>query len=172
MNFIFTFLFTLFCWLLLLFDQIYGDSNGSILGINLSKINPTITVAFVAYSIWYGYCKKIKWLQNTLLGLFSATFFIVVIEFICGKLIEFKTNKGPKIEGPIHLLSSNDTIGYVPVPNSKIKGIRKADGREIYNISFETDKNSLRKTPIDTTGKNYHALFFWLLYDLWRRGAK
>lgn len=146
---------------LLLLDLLRGDGNGIIAGINLAPVAKYLTYAFLAYSFWYAFKQKIGWLQNLMMSGLMIFLTVLLLEWICGIILKKQGELAPKIEGPTHSMNWDNVLGYKPKPDTVHTGTRTKDGKVIYSITYSTDANSLRVTPIDTTKSRIkYAQFF------------
>ncbi len=135
---------------LLTFDLLKGDGNGIVGGIDLSNIVNYLIYLFLGYTFWYAFKQKIGWLQNVMMSGLMIILTIILLEWICGIVLKTQAQNAPKIEGPTHSMMPDKDLGYKPKPNSTHTGIRTKDGQVIYSITYSTDANSLRITPIDS----------------------
>lgn len=149
------FLLLLLCVLgftgLLVVDFLKGDGNGIVAGINLAPLAKYTFYLFLAYSFWYAFKQKIGWLQNVVMSGLMLVLTILLLEWICGVMLKSQAHNAPKIEGPTHSMMFDKDLGYKPKPDTSHVGTRTKDGKIIYSISYSTDANSLRVTPLDTT---------------------
>jgi hypothetical protein len=146
---------------LILIDLVKGDGNGIVAGINVGAMLQYIFWITLIYNFWYGFKHKIAWLQNLLLFGLMVAITIFLLEWISGIILQKQAENSPKIEGPTHSMMWDNVLGYKPTPNNTHTGIRTKDGQVIYSITYATDSNSLRVTPIDTLKpKSKYALFF------------
>ena len=136
---------------LLAIDLLKGDGNGIVAGINFAPLAKYAFYVFLVYSFWYAFKQKIGWLQNLLMMSLMLVLTIALLEWICGVVLKTQANSVPKIEGPTHSMMFDEDLGYKPKPNTTHTGIRTIDGKIIYSITYSTDVNSLRITPVDTT---------------------
>ena len=148
------FLLLLLCVLgsmgLLVLDLLKGDSNGIVAGVNFVPLAKYALYLFLVYSFWYAFKQKIGWMQNVLMSCLMFIFTIIFFEWICGVVLKTQAESVPKIEGPTHSMMFDKDLGYKPKPNTTHTGIRTIDGKIIYSITYSTDANSLRITPVDT----------------------
>jgi hypothetical protein len=135
---------------LLTFDSLKGDGNGIVAGIDLTNIVKYLIYLLLAYAFWYAFKQKIGWLQNVMMSGLMIVLTIFLLEWICGIVLKTQAQNAPKIEGPTHSMMSDKDLGYKPKPNTTHTGTRTKDGQIIYSITYSTDANSLRITPIDS----------------------
>jgi hypothetical protein len=148
-------------WGLLAMDFFRGDANGIVAGFNLSPIAKYLTYSFLACTFWYAFKQKVAWLQNLMMMGLMFVLSIFLLEWICGIVLKKQADTAPKIEGPTHSMMSDKVLGYKPNPNTTHTGVRTKDGQVIYSITYSTDTNSLRITPIDSTKpRTKYAQFF------------
>ena len=76
---------------------------------------------------------------------------IFLLEWACGIILKKQAEKQPKIAGPIHSKALDIILGYKLIPSISHTGVRTKDDSIIYSISYQTDANSLRITPFDST---------------------
>ncbi|PWK26350.1 hypothetical protein LV89_02521 [Arcicella aurantiaca] len=146
---------------LLLLDLLRGDGNGIVAGINFAPVAKYLTYAFLAYCFWYAFKQKIGWLQNVVMSGLMIFLTVLLLEWICGIVLKKQADLAPKIEGPTHSMTWDNVLGYKPNPDTVHTGTRTKDGKVIYSITYATDHNSLRVTPIDTTKPRMkYAQFF------------
>ena len=136
---------------LIIMDALRGDGNGIVAGINLVVIVKYLIYTFLAYSFWYAFKAKVGWLQNVMMSGLMIFLTILVLEWFCGIVLKKQAATAPKIEGPIHSMMTDEVLGYKPKPDTSHTGVRTVDGKIIYSIKYNTDANSLRITPIDST---------------------
>lgn len=154
-------LITLCVWGLVIMDNLKGDGNGIVAGINLGSIVKYLIYGFLLYSLWYAFKHRITWLQNTLMLGMMMVLTVVLLEWICGIVLKKQAENAPKIEGPQHSMVFDEYSGYKPKPDTIHTGIRTVNGKVIYSIKFNTDANSLRITPIDSTKpRTQYAQFY------------
>ena len=146
---------------LVIMDTLKGDGNGIVAGINLGGIVKYLIYGFLIYSFWYAFKYKIAWLQNTLILGMMMVLTVVLLEWICGIMLKKQAENALKIEGPKHSMMFNEHLGYKPKPDTSHTGVRIVNGKIIYSIKFNTDANSLRITPIDSTKpRTQYAQFY------------
>jgi hypothetical protein len=136
---------------LLFIDSIRGDANGVVAGFNLLPVAQYGFYAFIAYSFWYAFKQKIAWAQNLFVSMIMIILTIVLLEWICGIVLKKQASNTPQIEGPKHSRVLDNVLGYKPKADTSHTGIKTRGGEIIYSISYSTDTNSLRITPIDST---------------------
>jgi hypothetical protein len=142
-------------------DFILGDGNGIVAGFDIAPLTKYSFFLWLFYNFWYGFKYKIAWLQNILMMGFVFVLTIFLLEWIAGIVLKKQAENAPKIEGPTHSMMWDEVLGYKPNPNTTHTGTRTKDGQTIYSITYATDSNSLRITPVDTTKpKDKYALFF------------
>ena len=146
---------------LVIMDTLKGDGNGIVAGINLGGIVKYLIYGFLIYSFWYAFKYKIAWLQNTLILGMMMVLTVVLLEWICGIMLKKQAENALKIEGPKHSMMFDEHLGYKPKPDTSHTGVRTVNGKIIYSIKFNTDANSLRITPIDSTKpRTQYAQFY------------
>lgn len=146
---------------LVIMDTLKGDGNGIVAGINLGGIVKYLIYGFLIYSFWYAFKYKIAWLQNTLILGMMMVLTVVLLEWICGIMLKKQAENALKIEGPKHSMMFDEHLGYKPKPDTSHTGVRIVNGKIIYSIKFNTDANSLRITPIDSTKpRTQYAQFY------------
>jgi hypothetical protein len=142
-------------------DFFMGDANGIVAGIHIEPIAEYSTYFYLAYTFWYAFKQKVAWLQNLMMMGLMFVLTIFLLEWICGIVLKKQAETAPKIEGPTHSMMSDKVLGYKPNPNTSHTGVRTKDGQIIYSITYSTDTNSLRITPIDSTKpRTKYAQFF------------
>jgi hypothetical protein len=148
-------------WGLLAMDFFRGDANGIVAGFNLLPIAKYLIYPFLACTFWYAFKEKLAWLQNLMMMGLMFVVTIFLLEWICGIALKKQAETAPKIEGPTHSMMSDKVLGYKPNPHTTHTGVRTKDGQIIYSITYSTDTNSLRITPIDSTKpRTKYAQFF------------
>ena len=146
---------------LIIMDALRGDGNGIVAGINLASIIKYLIYSFLIYSFWYAFKAKIGWLQNVLMSGLIIFLTVVFLEWICGIVLKKQAENSPKIEGPSHSMMFDENLGYKPKPDTSHTGVRTVGGKIIYSIKYNTDANSLRITPIDSTKpRSKYAQFY------------
>jgi hypothetical protein len=146
---------------LVIMDALRGDGNGIIAGINFGGIVKYLIYSLLIYSLWYAFKHRIAWLQNTLMLGMMMVLTVVLLEWLCGIVLNKQAEKAPKIEGPTHSMVFDESLGYKPKPDTSHTGVRTVDGKIIYSIKYSTDTNSLRITPIDSTKpRTQYAQFY------------
>ena len=135
---------------LLTFDLLKGDANGIVGGIDFSSIFKYSFFLLLGYAFWFAFKQKIGWLQNVMMSGLMIVLTLILLEWICGIVLEKQAKDAPKIEGPTHSMMFDKDLGYKPKPNTTHTGTRTKDGQIIYSITYTTDANSLRITPMDT----------------------
>ena len=136
---------------LIIMDALRGDGNGIVAGINLGSLVKYLICSFLIYSFWYAFKVKIGWLQNVFVIGLMIFLTVFLLEWICGIVVKKQAENTPKIEGPVHSMVFNESLGYKPKADTTHTGIRTKDGQIVYSIKYKTDANSLRITPIDST---------------------
>lgn len=147
----------IFLWV---FDKSNGDGNGVVAGIN---VEPFISIFFgitVALLFLIAVIGKNKAAQNVLLSAVSILVTFFIVEWFCGKWLDFQKTQQPEISGPRHSFIPDQNLGYKPAPNESLAGLKTKDGEVIYNISFKTDENSLRETPFANESAGKFAQFY------------
>ena len=146
---------------LVIMDTLKGDGNGIVAGINFGIIVKYLIYSLLIYSVWYAFKHQVAWLQNTVMLGIMMLLTVVLLEWICGIMLKKQAENAPKIEGPKHSMMFDEYLGYKPKPDTTHTGTRTVDGKIIYSIKFNTDVNSLRVTPIDSTKpRNKYAQFY------------
>jgi len=146
---------------LVIVDMLKGDGNGIVAGINFGNIVKYLIYTFLGYSFWFAFKQKVAWLQNVLMFGLMLFLTIFLLEWICGVMLKSQAKNAPKIEGPSHSMIFDKDLGYKPKPDTSHTGVRTKDGQIIYSITYATDTNSLRITPIDSTKtQTKYAQFF------------
>lgn len=146
---------------LVVMDTLKGDGNGIVAGVNLGGMVKYLIYSLLIYSIWYAFKHRIVWLQNTLMLGMMLILTVVLLEWISGIMLKKQAENAPKIEGPKHSMTFDEHLGYKPKPDTTHTGVRTVNGKIIYSIKFNTDANSLRITPIDSTKpRNKYAQFY------------
>lgn len=138
---------------LLLLDLIKGDGNMVVAGIPMLPIAKWSFIIALLWALWAGVKFKVEALLNLFLAFFMTILVVAVLEIGSGWVLKAQANKGPKIEGPEHSMDMDPILGYKPKPNGTYSGIKKVDGKAIYDIRYQTDSNSLRITPTDSSKK-------------------
>jgi hypothetical protein len=141
-------------------DLLKGDANGIVANIPLSPFIWITGIASLVLGFWVSFKQKMAWLQNILVFGLMAFLTIALLEWVCGILLVKQAAKMPKIEGPSHSMVMDSVLGYKPSPDTTHTGVRTKDGQVIYNISYKTDANNLRITPVANTKPSKYALFF------------
>jgi hypothetical protein len=136
---------------LVIMDAFRGDGNGIVAGINFGSNVKYLIYSLLTYSVWYAFKYHIAWLQNTLMLGMMMILTVVLLEWICGIMLKKQAENAPKIEGPKHSMMFDEHLGYKPKPDTIHTGIKTVNGKVIYSINFNTDANSLRITPMDST---------------------
>ena len=146
---------------LVVMDTLKGDGNGIVAGVNLGGMVKYLIYSLLIYSIWYAFKHRIVWLQNTLMLGMMLILTVALLEWISGIMLKKQAENAPKIEGPKHSMMFDEHLGYKPKPDTTHTGVRTVNGKIIYSIKFNTDANSLRITPIDSTKpRNKYAQFY------------
>jgi hypothetical protein len=146
---------------LVIMDAFKGDGNGIVAGINFGSFVKYLIYSLLIYSVWYAFKQRIAWLQNTLMLGMMMILTVVLLEWICGIMLKKQAENAPKIEGPKHSMMFDEHLGYKPKPDTIHTGIKTVNGKIIYSIKFNTDANSLRITPIDSTKpRTQYAQFY------------
>ena len=136
---------------LIIVDTFKGDGNGIVAGINFGGIIKYLIYGLLIYSVWYAFKHHIAWLQNTLMLGMMMILTVISLEWICGIMLKQQAKNAPKIEGPKHSMMFDEHLGYKPKPDTTHTGLRTVNGNIVYHIKFNTDANSLRITPVDST---------------------
>ena len=136
---------------LIIVDTFKGDGNGIVAGINFGGIIKYLIYGLLIYSVWYAFKHHIAWLQNTLMLGMMMILTVISLEWICGIMLKQQAKNAPKIEGPKHSMMFDEHLGYKPKPDTTHTGVRTVNGNVVYRIKFNTDANSLRITPVDST---------------------
>lgn len=146
---------------LLMIDLIRGDGNGIVSGINLMPLAKYTSIVWGIYTFWYAFKQKVTWLQNIVMSMVMVVLTIALLEWACGFILKKQAAIAPKIEGPLHSMINDPVLGYKPKPDTAHVGVRTKDGKVIYSISYQTDGNSLRITPVDSAeSRSKYAQFF------------
>ncbi len=142
------------------YDLAVGDANGIVGGIPIQPIIAGVFWVSAVYFILLALVKKLKFAQNALLALISVGVTFFVLEWFAGKWLAFQATNQPKIEGPKHSFQPDENLGYKPAPNETIAAKKTIDGRTIYDISFQTDDNSLRVVDVAARNATEFAQFY------------
>lgn len=147
---------------LILLDVFRGDANGIVGGYDVVSACFKFQVfALLVYAFVLGFKSKLKFIQNLSVSVFMVFITIFLLELIAGFVLKRMAANSPKIEGPTHSMVMDDVLGYKPTPNESHTGVRTKDGQIIYKITYQTDANSLRITPVDSSKiRNRYAQFF------------
>lgn len=147
----------IFLWI---FDKTNGDGNGVVAGVN---VEPLISVFFgitVVLLFLVAIVGKNKVAQNILLSAVSILVTFFIVEWFCGKWLDFQKSQQPEISGPKHSFIPDEILGYKPAPNESLLGLKTKEGEVIYNISFKTNANSMRETPFTNESAGKFAQFY------------
>ncbi|MDI9881252.1 hypothetical protein [Flectobacillus longus] len=138
---------------LLLLDLVKGDGNMIVAGIPMALVSKWSFWAALLWALWAGVKFKVEGLLNLFLAIFMTILVVVGLEIGSGWVLKAQASKGLKVEGPEHSMEMDTTLGYKPKPNGTYSGIKKVNGKTIYHITYQTDSNSLRITPVDSIKK-------------------
>lgn len=142
------------------YDLIVGDANGVVAGIRIVPIITAFCILLCIHLILLAVVKKNKSAQNILLSVVSILITFFILEWFAGKWLAFQQMNQPKIEGPKHSFVPDENLGYKPAPNESIRGVKTIDEQIIYDIEFQTDENSLRKTRLAAQSPTKFAQFY------------
>jgi hypothetical protein len=131
-----------------IYDKVNGDGNGIVAGISIEPLIKVSFVISVILLVLLALLKKNKVAQNVLLSVVSILITFFIVEWFCGKWLDFQKTQQPEISGPKHSFILDENLGYKPAPNEELVGLKTKAGEPVYNITFETDANSLRKIPL------------------------
>ncbi|MFB0945708.1 MAG: hypothetical protein QMB24_06125 [Spirosomataceae bacterium] len=143
-----------------IYDKANGDGNGIVAGISVEPLIKVFFVVFVILLVLLAILKKHKVAQNVLLSAVSILVTFFIVEWFCGKWLDFQKTQQPEISGPKHSFIPDENLGYKPAPNEGLAGLKTKDGETVYDITFETDVNSLRKIPLDFANATKFAQFY------------
>jgi hypothetical protein len=143
-----------------IYDKTNGDGNGIVAGFSVEPLIKVFFVVSVVLIVSVAIFRKNRTAQNVLLSVVSILVTFFIVEWFCGKWLDFQNTQQPKISGPKHSFVPNENLGYKPAPNEELFGLKTKDGEPVYNITFETDSNSLRKIPLNFTNATKFAQFY------------
>lgn len=142
------------------YDVSSGDANGIVAGININPIIKITASLAGLYLLLLAFIKKNKTAQNAVLSIISIAITFFILEWFSGKWLAFQQMNKLVVEGPKHSFIPDENLGYKPAPNETIRGLKTIDGKPIYDITFQTDKNSLRKVNDANEHVNKFAQFY------------